>query len=336
MLKKILLALLVIIILAVLGFYIYVQSSWDKTYDWPGPALKASTDSTIIAKGKYLVHGPAHCNSCHVSGFSDLVESDKGKDIALKGGVGFPMGPLGTMYTRNLTSDAKTGLGRYTDEQIFRMMRHGIRPNGLASMPVLMPFFNMADDDMVAIVSYLRSLAPVENEVPENEWTFMGKAVRAMTSTFKPIEHPDAPATAPPMAATVERGEYLARYVTNCVGCHTKRDIMTYEATGPEFAGGMEFEPWVGLHKFLNADTTLWLRTPNITPDPGGVLAKYKTPEEFIARFRLGRAYAFSPMDWGPFSRMTDEDLTAIWMFLNSLEPVKHDVGEIVFSKEAK
>ena len=79
MLKKILLALLVIIILAVLGFYIYVQSSWDKTYDWPGPALKASTDSTIIAKGKYLVHGPAHCNSCHVSGFSDLVESDREK-----------------------------------------------------------------------------------------------------------------------------------------------------------------------------------------------------------------------------------------------------------------
>ena len=336
MFKKILLALLVIIILGVLGFYVYVQTTWDKTYDWPGPSLKASTDSTIIAKGKYLVHGPAHCNSCHVSGFSDLVESDKGKDIALKGGVGFPMGPLGVMYTRNLTSDAKTGLGRYTDEQIFRMMRHGIRPNGLASMPVLMPFFNMADDDMVAIVSYLRSLAPVENAVPENDWTFIGKAVRAMTSTFKPIEHPNAPATAPPMAATVERGEYLARYVTNCVGCHTKRDIMTYEATGPEFAGGMEFEPWVDFHKFLNADTTLWLRTPNITPDPGGVLVKYKTPEEFIARFRLGRAYAFSPMDWGPFSRMTDEDLTAIWMYLNSLKPIKNDVGEIVFSKETK
>jgi mono/diheme cytochrome c family protein len=46
------------------------------------------------------------------------------------------------------------------------------------------------------------------------------------------------------MAPTVERGEYLARYVCNCVGCHTKRDMMTYEAIGPEFAGGMEFEPW--------------------------------------------------------------------------------------------
>jgi mono/diheme cytochrome c family protein len=336
MLKKILLAIVALIVLAVLGFYIFVQSSWDKKYDWPAPALKTSTDSTIIARGKYLVNGPAHCVSCHVSGFSDFVDGDKGKDVPLQGGVRFGMGPLGGMYTRNLTPDPKTGIGRYSDELIFRMMRHGIRPNGLASMPVLMPFFNMADEDLVAIVSYLRSLPPVENEVPENDWTFMGKAVRAMAPTFKPIEHPNAPAVAPPMAPTVERGEYLARYVTNCVGCHTQRDMMTYEATGPEFAGGMEFEPWVDFHKYLNVDTTLWLRTPNITPDPGGVLAKFKTPEEFIARFRLGRAYAFSPMDWGPFSRMSDEDLTAIWMFLNSLKPVKHDVGDIVFTKETK
>ena len=336
MLKKILLIVVSLIVVLVLGIYIYVQTSWDKKYDWPGPALKTSTDSTIIARGKYLVHGPAHCNSCHIAGFAEMVESDKGKEVALQGGVKFPMGPLGALYTRNLTSDKKTGLGRYTDEQIFRMMRHGIRPSGVVSMPILMPFWKMADDDMVAIVSYLRSLPPVENEVPEPEWTFMGKAVRSFAPTFKPIEKPDAPAVAPPMAPTVERGEYLARYVANCVGCHTQRDMMTYEATGPEFAGGMEFEPWPALHKYLNADTTLWLRTPNLTPDSTGVLKKFKTPQDFITRFRQGRAISFSPMDWGPFSRMSDEDITAIWMFLSSLKPVHNDVGNPIFTKEAK
>lgn len=336
MLKKILLIVVSLIVVLVLGIYIYVQTSWDKKYDWPGPALKTSTDSTIIARGKYLVHGPAHCNSCHIAGFAEMVESDKGKEVALQGGVKFPMGPLGALYTRNLTSDKKTGLGRYTDEQIFRMMRHGIRPSGVVSMPILMPFWKMADDDMVAIVSYLRSLPPVENEVPEPEWTFMGKAVRSFAPTFKPIEKPDAPAVAPPMAPTVERGEYLARYVANCVGCHTQRDMMTYEATGPEFAGGMEFEPWPTLHKYLNADTTLWLRTPNLTPDSTGVLKKFKTAQDFITRFRQGRAISFSPMDWGPFSRMSDEDITAIWMFLSSLKPVHNDVGNPIFTKEAK
>lgn len=335
MIKKILLVILAVILIAVVGIVVYVQTSWDKAYDdWPGPALKASTDSAVIARGKYLVYGPAHCSSCHVANFDDLVAGDQGKQIDLKGGIRFPMGPLGAMYTRNLTPDATTGIGRYTDEQLFRMMRHGIRPNGQASMPVLMPFWKMADDDLVAVVSYLRSIAPVENNVPENEWTFMGKAVRALTPTFKPIEDPAAPKVAPPMAPTIERGEYLANYVTNCVGCHTQRDLMTYQATAPEFAGGMEFEPWPEFYTYLKSDPTAWIRTPNITPDPESALARYKTPEEFIARFRQGRLVSFSPMDWGPFSRMSDEDITAIWMYLNSLDPVKKDVGELVFKKE--
>ena len=197
MIKKMLLTTLSIIVLAVVIFFVYVQMSWDKTYDWPGPALKASTDSALIARGKYLVNGPAHCSSCHVSGFGDMVAGDEGKEVALKGGLEFPMGPLGKMYTRNLTPDQATGIGRYSDEQLFRMMRHGIRPDGLASMPVLMPFWKMADDDLVAVVSYLRSLAPVENNVPKNEWSFMGKAVRSLTSTFEPIKDPAAPAVAP-------------------------------------------------------------------------------------------------------------------------------------------
>ena len=116
-----------------------------------------------------------------------MIAGDQGQTVPLKGGIRFPMGPLGAMYTRNLTPDASTGLGRYTDEQVFRMMRHGIRPDGTASMPVLMPFWKMADDDLVAIVSYLRSVAPVENNVPANDWTFIGKAVRALTPTFQPI-----------------------------------------------------------------------------------------------------------------------------------------------------
>lgn len=334
MLKKILLNALAIVILIIAGLYLYVESSWDKKYDWPGPPLKSSTDSAVIAKGKYLVNGPAHCVSCHVSNFGDMMAADSGKVVQLKGGIKFPMGPLGNLFTRNLTPDKKTGLGRYTDEQIFRMMRHGIRPDGMASIPLLMPFWKMADDDQIAIVSYLRSLDPVEHEVPEPQWTFLGKVVRTFSSTFKPIEKPDAPVKAPPMAPTIERGRYLAMYVGNCVGCHTERDMTTYEAIGPEFAGGMEFEPWTELHKYLKMDTTLWIRTPNITPYAKGAFAKFKTPADFIKRARRGRMIAISPMDWGPVSRMSDEDLTAIWKYLNSLRPVKKDIGEIIFKKD--
>jgi mono/diheme cytochrome c family protein len=334
MIKKILLGLLAIIVIVIVGFVAFVQLSWDKTYDIPYPDLAVSTDSAVIARGNYLVNGPAHCVICHVGSFDDMIKADEGHVVSLQGGVAFPMGPIGTMYTANLTPDKETGLGRYTDGQVFRMMRHAVRPNGMSTLSVLMPFWNMADEDLVAVVSYLRSLEPVKNPVPLNEWTFMGKAVRSMAPTFEPIKNPTPPARAPEMAPTIERGRYLANYVANCVGCHTNRDIMTFEAIGPEFAGGMEFEPFPELHKALGVDEDLWTRSTNLTPHPKSALARFKTPEEWIARFRQGRVLLHSPMDWGPFSRMTDEDLTAIWLYLNSLEPVDNEILEVNFKKE--
>ncbi len=89
------------------------------------------------------------------------------------------------------------------------MMRHAVKPDGTATLSVLMPFWDMADDELIAVVSYLRSLAPVKNEVPENDWTFMGKAVRVLASSFKPLENPKPYPKAPLMATTIERGEYL-------------------------------------------------------------------------------------------------------------------------------
>ncbi|GAA0877455.1 hypothetical protein GCM10009119_04230 [Algoriphagus jejuensis] len=333
MIKKLLLGLLSLIIVLGLGFYIYVQVNWDKQYDIALPELKSSTDSTLIARGQYLVHGPAHCSNCHVGSLEEMIASDAGKPIPLRGGVPFPMGPLGLLYTPNLTPDPTTGIGRYSDGQIFRMMRHAVRPNGIASISLLMPFWNMADDDMVAVVSYLRSMEPIENNVPAAEWSFIGKAVRVFVPSFHPILNPTPPTTAPPMAATIERGEYLARSVANCVGCHTQRDPMTFEATDTEYAGGMEFEPDPALNIAAGEDPDTWTRTPNITPHPLSALSKFKTLDEWKARFRLGRQIKISPMHWGPFSRMSDEDLEALYLYLHSLDPVEKDVGPLMFKK---
>ncbi|MDH4057734.1 MAG: cytochrome c [Cyclobacteriaceae bacterium] len=334
MLKKILLSLLTLVVVLIAGFITFVMMSWDKTYEIPYPDLQTSTDSAIIAHGGYLVNGPAHCTGCHAGSIAEMVLFESGTAVPLKGGVHFAMGPLGTMYPANLTPDAKTGIGRFSDGQIFRMMRHGVRPSGMASLPLLMPFWNMADDDIIAVVSYLRSLGPVENKVPDAEYTFLGKVVRAVAPTFKPITDPSPVAKAPEMAATIERGEYLAHFVANCVGCHTQRNLETFEAIDTEFAGGMEFEPFVAIHKYLKIDTTLWTRSPNITPYAQGALAKFKTKEEWIARFRQGRILPHSPMDWGAFSRMSDTDLEALYVYLNSLKPVVKDIGDITYWKE--
>ncbi|WP_258105657.1 cytochrome c [Marinoscillum sp. MHG1-6] len=334
MLKKILLGLLALIILLVGGFVIYVQLNWNKTYDIPYPELQVSTDSAVIAKGEYLVKGPAHCAICHVSSFDEMIKADGGEDIPLKGGVRFPLGPLGIISPANLTPDPETGIGRYTDGQLFRMMRHAVKPDGTGTLSLMMPFWNMADEDLVAIVSYLRSCEPIKNVVEPPSYTFVGKMVRATAPLFEPVYDPTPPDKAPPMEATIERGEYLARYVANCVGCHTARDPMTFEAIGPEYAGGMEMEPLPELHIKLGIDPDLWTRSVNITPHPNSALARFKTLDAWITRFRQGRLILNSPMDWGPFSRMSDEDLEALWLYLHSLDPIENDTGPVVFKKE--
>jgi hypothetical protein len=254
--------------------------------------------------------------------------ADAGEDLPLSGGVVFPMGPLGSISVPNLTPDPETGLGRYSDGQVFRMLRHAIRPDGTASMSLIMPFQGMADEDHVAIVSYLRSLDPVVHEVPPSQWTLMGKAIRVFAPPFQPVLEPTFPAKAPPMEATVERGEYIVRYVANCYACHTQHDMATFERIGPEFGGGMEFEPDPGLNNGI------WMRSPNITSHPTGVLKNFPTAEDFIARFRAGRTREGSPMHWGPFSRMSEEDLRAIYLFLQSVPPVDNEVGAITFTKD--
>lgn len=333
MLKKIIFGIIGLLVLVIVGVVAYVQLNWNKTYDIPYPNLQVSTDPEVIERGKYLVHGPAHCSNCHVSSVAEMIAADAGENVPLRGGVEFPLGPIGTLYTKNLTPDPTTGIGRYSNAEVFRMMRHAVKPDGTATLSVLMPFWDMADEDLVAVVSYLRTMTPVKNEVPTNNWTFMGKAVRMIASSFQPIENPKPYPKAPPMKATIERGEYLSRYVANCVGCHTNRDPMTFEAIGPEYGGGMEFEPYPELHLMLGEDPELWLRTPNITPSPNSALSKFKNVEEWKERFRKGRQIKISPMHWGPFSRMSDEDLEALYLYLTSLEPSDYDAGELVFKK---
>jgi mono/diheme cytochrome c family protein len=332
--KKLVLGLLGTLVLALGLLVLFVELRWNRRFDGVvGPDLHASTDPAVIAHGKYLVRGPAHCSNCHVATFDEFFRSDKGEELPLRGGVEFQMGPLGSIFPKNLTPDPTTGIGRYDDRTIFRMMRTSIKPDNTVAMIILMPFHRMADDDLVAVVSYLRSLPPVKNEIPPVSYTFMGKVVRTFAPLFQPVLNAEAPRTAPPEAPTVERGEYLARYVANCVGCHTKGDLTTGRFIGPEFAGGFEFEP--PPKGVLGSDGKTWYRTPNLTPDPTGILGKYPDKAEWIKRFRQGRVLPGSPMHWGPFSRMSDADLESLLLFFKSLKPIPNDVGATAFVKDA-
>jgi len=319
----------VLVLLSALAFHTW--RTWDRLYDdVPIPDVRASTDAAVIARGEYLVYGPAHCVECHASSFEEFQKVANNQKVPLQGGTRFAAPPLGAIYSKNLTPDKETGIGRYTDGQIARMMRFNVRPNGLASVRPMMPFNNMSDDDMIAIISFLRAQPPVRNQVPENEWTLAGKVIKSLSSTFMPREGVNPPKTAPAEKPTVERGEYLARYVANCVGCHTPLDDTTFQPSGPDFSGGEEFEPM----PMPGADMHTWFRTPNITPMKGSALMKFPDRATFVARFKVGgRQHPGTPMPWEAYAKMSAEDVGAIYEFLHSLTAVEGATGEVTFRK---
>jgi mono/diheme cytochrome c family protein len=322
MLRKILLAVGIVLVVLIAGGAVFVSSRQNLRFDdTPYPDVVASTDSAVIARGHYIVRDVAPCAGCHGDP-AQRAQYVSGADVPLVGGFAFDI-PPGKFYTRNLTSDAETGLGNVPDKAIARALRYGVGHDGRALLP-FMEMQGLADDDLLAVVSYLRTQPPVRNAVPPHHYNVLGKVVRA-TMLSKPVGPSAAPPARAPRGASVETGRYLAESVALCWSCHTERSQMTGALTGPRYGGTKGFKEVV--------DTARSWSPPNITRDPEtGRLGKM-TEDQFVARFRQGRLIPGSPMPWQAFSRMSEEDLRAIYRYLETVPAVKRDNGPVVVSQ---
>jgi mono/diheme cytochrome c family protein len=312
--------LAVVVLLLVVGGGVGagVAVRWDRRVDVAEPALRASTDPEVIERGRYLVYGPAHCAYCHTAE-AQWPRLLSGEEPPLSGGSVLRL-DVAAMPTPNLTPDAATGIGRYSDGQVARMIRHNVRPDGRIAVPV-MEFEDMSDEDVIAVISFLRSRPAVRNEVPDRQFTTAGKFLAAFR--FKPTQPRGLPPRrSPPAGATVERGDYVATAVAMCAACHTKRDPGDGSYVVPRFAGGHETE--------VIGDPKRRFVTPNLTPDPKTGHITNWTETEFVERFRAGTLNEGTQMPWEAFGRMSDSDLKAVYRFLMSLDPVEHDTGPIV------
>ena len=164
-----------------------------------GRAQPAALSKELIARGKYVFGVAAGCG-CHT-------EPKKVATELNAGGRKYE-GPFGTVYSTNITPDPETGIGKWTDDQIITAIRAGRRPNGERLIPVHpYPTFNgMAEEDLRAVVAYLRSVPPVRRantpkkiSVPMFESVFLP----AWLAAFAPRETP--PATAPDVGAGSRR-----------------------------------------------------------------------------------------------------------------------------------
>jgi len=293
---------------------IVVAAIWraDRTFHAPAPDLRAVADPETIARGRYLVQGPAHCADCHAPP-SQKPRVDAGLEADLSGGYVLKTF-LGEMRAPNITSDTATGIGGITDAELARFFRFGIDHRSQVGLPLMM-YADLSDRDLIAVLSYLRTLPPISHAVPPSSYNILGKITKAyFLEPFAPA--PDT-SISPLPGVTREYGGYLAKVVANCASCHTARNMKTGEYTGPPFAGGLVFRK--------SDDPGQVMVSPNLTPDPQtGAIAGWSR-ERFIERMRRGDLRGWSPMPWGPYARMSDADLEAIHLFLLGLEPIHRE-----------
>jgi mono/diheme cytochrome c family protein len=301
-----------------LGAFIALERGWARTFDAPYPDMRASTDSAVLERGRYLVYGPAACAYCHVVR-QQWKPLDRGDMLPLTGAHVFPL-PFGQIYSANITPDPDTGIGRRTDGELARILRYGVRADGHVAVP-LMEYDGLADEDLAAVISFLRSRPGVRHVVPAHDLTLLGRGLMALA--IEPFR-PASPPTHAPSGVSVARGAYLALKVSACVSCHTNRNGRG-ELVGPPFAGGQ--------HMDVAADATKVYVTPNLTPDAKSSVIGQWTEDVFIRRFRQGELVDGSPMPWGAYGRMTDDDLRSVYRYLRSLPPVEHDTGPKVQRK---
>lgn len=315
---KILAVVLAVVVAFVAAAYVYISLTWLRDYSsTPLPDIHASTDPEVIARGEYIANAVTHCSACHL-----LANFKPGTPInweqGMTGGYVWDIPLFGKFVAANLTPDPDTGIGAMTDPQLARAIRHSVDRNGR-----ILPFMRLAvgdlsDEDLTAVVSYLRSRPAVRQENPKEEWGLMAKA---LSGSFTPRTGPFPAHVAPAAEPTVERGRYLAEGAAACVLCHTERDSLTFAMTGTPFSGATAMpspDPTDAAYEFV---------FPNLTPDPETGHITSWSEDAFVQRLRGGRIYAGSEMPWENFQRMTETDIRSIYRFLRTVPPVKQVVG---------
>lgn len=265
---------------------------------WQAGAAWGQSDELLI-RGNYLMNGVVACANCHA------VRDDKGNVLAklgLSGGMVFNA-PVFTAYASNITPDAKTGIGNWTDAQLANAIRNGIRPNGsLIGPPMPIPFYrNLSDRDLAAIVAYLRAQPAVEHKVPASTYKI------PLPKSYGPMVTQVA---APNTVDRIRYGQYLAQ-IGHCMDCHTPRDAHGQLITARLSAGGQAIPGPAG---------TL-VMSRNLTPDPSGLLHWSDAQIERAIRDGvdkdgqpLVRVMAF---DW--YRNISDTDMKSIIAYLRSL-----------------
>lgn len=281
-----------LLVLASVVLYVKGSTRLNDTHEIQLENISIPTSESTITRGQHLVEALTFCQGCH----GDNLE---GKDF-----IDEPM--MATVYAPNLTS-GQGGVGAtYTDADYVGAIRHGVNPEGRGLLIMHSDVFhNLSEEDLGAVIAYVKSVPPVDNEIPERRLLPLGRIFVALgmfdseAIPFIPAEVIDHSAPfieRPEMGATAEYGQYLMS-ITLCSMCHGS-DLKG----GPPLEEGMPAGPNIAVYGA-----------------PGGW-----SEEQFVATIRTGVTPYDKSLDpefmpWDIMSNMTDDELAAMWRYIASV-----------------
>ncbi len=264
--------------------------------------------SAAITRGSYLATA-ADCAGCHTSPGSTPFAGGR----ALKT-------PFGTFYTPNITADPATGIGRWSDADFLRAVKHGIAPDGRYYFPVFPypSFTGISDRDALAIKAYLFSLPAIAQPNRPHQigapfsWRFLQFFWRWLY--FQPGDFRPRADRSP----SWNRGAYLVRALGHCGECHTPRDRLGGLARHQALAGTPD-----------GPDNQV---VPNITPDRQTGIGTWDRAD-IVELLKSGTKPDFDNVQGamaevvrGSTGRLLPEDRQAIADYLQSLPPIYHKI----------
>lgn len=280
-------SLLGVLLVALVAIYLLSMMRLNKKYTIPAATLTISVDAATVAEGKrqFFTRG---CVDCHG-------ENGAGKVV-----IDDPL--VGTVVASNLTTGQGGVATLYQDADWERAIRHGVRPDGKPLIIMPAHEYNPINDaDLGAILAYIQSLPAVDQARTPVHIGPLGRILHVSGMvTVVPAEIIDHTAARPQTvakAATEEYGEYLAK---TCTGCH-----------GATLSGGpIPGVPGDGPYP------------RNLTPDAATGLGTWQQ-EDFVKVIRTGirpdGSQLSTAMPWPAFQQMTDEELQALWLYLQSV-----------------
>jgi mono/diheme cytochrome c family protein len=217
--------------------------------------------------------------------------------------------PFGTIFSTNISPDAKTGIGTWSEQAFRRAMREGISRDGHHLYPAFPydHYTRVTDDDVTALYAFLMTRDPVEAPAPSNDLKFPF-GFRPLIAGWNFLYLDKSPVRPDPaQSAEWNRGAYLVESLGHCSACHSPRNALGAEDKR-QYLGGGEAEGWYV--PALNA------RSPSPLP---------WTVEQLTVYLRTGlvrdHAIAGGPMQGvvNSLSNADEKDVQAIAVYIKSI-----------------